>query len=111
MQRKQENLGVRQDLANNAGGLQTIQTGHGNVHDDNIRIYGFGKTDGFLTILCFATKLPLRKSMEYSLSAAANHSMVIDNDYSWHAPFLRSRWEGATTGGFFAKAEAELKRD
>src|SRR5882762_6758070 len=81
MQRKQENLSIRKDIANNAGGLQAIQTRHGNVHDDNFRSYGFGKTDGFLTILCFATKLPLGKSMEYSLNAAANHGMVIDNDY------------------------------
>src|SRR5437868_5137855 len=113
MQRKQENLGVRQDISNNAGGLQAIQTRHGNVHDDNFRFYSFGKPDGFSTILCFAAKFPLRKRMKYALNTAANYGMVIDNDYSWHAPFLWSRWEGGTTERPFAKGEveAELKRD
>src|SRR5229473_6358152 len=110
MQCKQQNLSVRQDVANNAGGLQAIQTRHGNVHDDNFRFYSLGKPDGFLTVFCFAAKFPLRKGMEYALNAAANHGMVIDNDYSWHAPFLSSRWEGGTTGRFFGEVAAELKR-
>src|SRR6267154_365610 len=106
MQREQQNLGVRQHVANNACGLQAIQTRHGDVHDDNFRFYAFGKPDSFLAVLCFAAKFPLGKSMEYALNTAANHGVVIDNDYSWHAPFLWSRWEGGTTGRSFAEIKA-----
>jgi hypothetical protein len=71
---------------NLAGGLESIQCGHVNVHHDDIRIK-FGVLDnGLVTVFALTANFPGLSRLNHLPECTSYHVVIINNQYSRHPP-------------------------
>src|ERR1700730_6196549 len=59
VQSEQNDLHIGLRLAYRASGLDAVQPGHRNVHDDDVRFQLVSQADGIISVVRFSAKLPL----------------------------------------------------
>src|SRR5579872_1269006 len=86
VQREQNDFHSRLRLSNRASRFDAVQPRHGQIHDDDFRLQFCSQANGIIPIVGLAAELPLREWIQYSLNAATNEGVVIDDKYSRHGP-------------------------
>jgi hypothetical protein len=63
------------------GGIDTIELGHGNVHDDNVGGELLGEANGFAAVAGLSNNFDGGVRLEQKLEAFADYAVIIGNKY------------------------------
>jgi hypothetical protein len=74
------NFDVRQISADDASGLKSVHSRHGNVHQNEGRPQGFGFFDPLEPVYRLAADFPLRVGREQRAKPAPDNLVVVDNE-------------------------------
>jgi len=68
-------------------GIDPIQFGHEDVHDDDVGIFGFREFDGLASITRFANDLELVTLLQLHAQSFSNNTVIVsdENSYAFHA--------------------------
>ena len=74
-----EHFGIRKRGTNKVSGFQTVQLGHADIHDDDIRIQLSSLFHRILSVNRFATHFVVRVAQDEGANAPANDFVVIND--------------------------------
>ncbi len=64
MKSEQNNFHLRMSVTDDASGLNAVDAGHGDIHQDYFGFEFIGQLNGFVAVACFADELPFGKGLQ-----------------------------------------------
>src|SRR5262249_47862327 len=86
VQSEKKNLGVGLLAADDPGGFEAADAGHGDVHQYNVGLQLRVEGDGFFAGAGFARDFPVRPSPDNALYPTAKNCVVVDHQNTIHDP-------------------------
>ena len=82
-----QNSGIRNLAENQLGGLKTVDVGHADIHQDDVRQQLFRFFDGIKTVNRLATYFQLGARFQYRAETPTKNLVVVGQQNAWSFVF------------------------